>query len=55
MADGSGGSSDSAIPIYNKFVQTSIKLNPRIISMIIPSKWMVGGRGLDKFRAIMTQ
>ncbi len=54
MADGSGGSSDSAIPIYNKFVQTSIKLNPRFFSMIIPSKWMVGGRGLDKFRDIMT-
>lgn len=53
MADGSGGSSDSAIPIYNKFIETAIKLNPSYLSMIIPSKWMVGGRGLDKFRDLM--
>ena len=50
MADGSGGSTDSATPIYNKFIETSKKLNPRFLSMIIPSKWMVGGRGLNKFR-----
>ena len=50
LSDGSGGSSDSAIPIYNKFILQAIKLNPRYLSMIIPSKWMVGGRGLNKFR-----
>ena len=35
MSDG-GGTGDSAKPIYNKFVETSIKLNPLYISMIIP-------------------
>lgn len=53
LSDGSGGSSDSAMPIYNKFVDQAKKLNPRFIAMIIPSKWMVGGRGLNKFRDTM--
>jgi site-specific DNA-methyltransferase (adenine-specific) len=50
MADGSGGSTDSATPVYNKFIDIAIKLNPKYLTMIIPSKWMVGGRGLNRFR-----
>lgn len=53
LSDGSGGSSDSAIPIYNKFIDQALKLSPRYLTMIIPSKWMVGGRGLAKFREKM--
>jgi hypothetical protein len=53
LSDGSGGSSDSAIPIYNKFIEQSLKLNPKYFLMIIPSKWMVGGRGLNSFRERM--
>lgn len=53
LGDGSGGSSDSAMPIYNKFVEQAIKLTPKYLSMIIPSKWMVGGRGLQSFRDSM--
>jgi len=53
LSDGSGGSTDAAMPIYNKFLVQSIKVNPRYISMIVPSKWMVGGRGLQIFREEM--
>jgi superfamily II DNA or RNA helicase len=53
IGDGSGGSSDSAVPIYNKYIEEAIKMNPKNLMMIVPSKWMVGGRGLQKFRNTM--
>lgn len=51
MTGGAGGSSDSSI--YHLFVQQAIKLKSRFVSMVIPSRWMAGGRGLDDFRAQM--
>ena len=51
MTGGAGGSSDSSI--YHLFAQQAFELEPRFVSMVIPSRWMAGGRGLDDFRAEM--
>lgn len=51
MTGGAGGSSDASI--YHLFVQQALNLEPRFVSMVLPSRWMAGGRGLDEFRAQM--
>ena len=51
MTGGAGGTSDSSI--YHHFVEQAIKLEPRFVSMVVPSRWLVGGRGMDEFRTTM--
>ncbi len=51
MTGGAGGTSDSSI--YHLFVEQALRLEPRYLSMVIPSRWLAGGRGLDEFRQAM--
>lgn len=46
-----GGTRD--VPIYQHFVEQARKLEPRYLSMVIPSRWMASGLGLSEFRQTM--
>lgn len=48
-----GGAQASSIPVYNYFVEASKNLKPSYVSIIMPSRWMTGGKGLEKFRNAM--
>ena len=48
-----GGAQASATPIYNLFVELSKKISNEYVSLIMPSRWMTGGKGLDEFRNTM--
>ncbi|MCE3012094.1 MAG: Eco57I restriction-modification methylase domain-containing protein [Methylobacterium sp.] len=46
-----GGTRD--IPIYQHFIEQAKTLQPRLLSMVIPSRWMASGLGLSDFRKSM--
>ena len=48
-----GGFGTSAAPIYQLFVEKAIELDPRYAVFVTPSRWMAGGKGLDKYRERM--
>lgn len=44
-----GGDSTGSSPIYQDFMGVAKNLGKRV-SLIYPSRWMLGGKGLDRFR-----
>jgi len=48
-----GGYGTSAAPIYQLFVEKAFDLDPRYAIFVTPSRWMAGGKGLDKYRGRM--
>jgi hypothetical protein len=45
----------NASSIYQLFMQAALQIKPNYISLIMPSRWMTGGRGLDDFRKNMLE
>ncbi|NQV73084.1 Eco57I restriction-modification methylase domain-containing protein [bacterium] len=48
-----GGTRD--VPIYQRFIEQAKMLQPRFLTMVIPSRWMASGLGLTEFRQTMLE
>jgi site-specific DNA-methyltransferase (adenine-specific) len=53
MDDGKGNRTANITPLYNRFVEKAIALNPRYVVMITPSRWFTSGHGLTDYRMKM--
>lgn len=48
-----GGYGASATPIYHRFIEAALGVQPKMLLMVVPSRWLFGGRGLESFRQRM--
>ena len=51
LSDSGHGRSSS--PIYQEFIMQAKNLSPGYLTMVVPSRWYAGGKGLDAFRKEM--
>lgn len=48
---GGGRFTESSMPLYNEFIEKAIDIGTKYTTMIVPSRWLSGGKGvLDAFR-----
>lgn len=53
---GGGSSTEVAMPLYNRFIEKFLDIHVNYICMIIPSRWMSGGKSvLDDFKRIIVK
>lgn len=48
-----GGAQKSARPIYQEYVYIGENLSRKFLSLVTPTRWFSGGKGLDEFRQHM--
>lgn len=53
MEDAQGKKTANILPLYQRFVEGAIALDPKYLAMIVPARWYAGGKGLDEFRKTM--
>ena len=53
MQDAGGNRTANITPLYQRFVEQAIEMDPRYVLMITPSRWFTGGKGLDEYRERM--
>ena len=47
---GGGSNIELKVPLYQKFIEFGMNMHPKKLVMLIPSRWVNGGKGLDDFR-----
>ena len=53
---GGGTTTESSMPLYNSFIERAMDLGTGYVTMVIPSRWMSGGKSvLDDFRRRMVE
>lgn len=48
-----GGAQSSSKPVYHYFVESGMQIASNYLTLIIPTRWYVGGKGLNDFRHMM--
>jgi len=53
MKDEKGERTKNITPLYNRFIEKAIVMNPKYLLMVTPSRWFTAGKDLGSFREKM--